>query len=113
MAQTFLDRARLSSTCSDAHPLKDAAKRVAENPISGKGLRHVDRRHFFVQDVVAINAITVPRVDSKNNLADALTKIIDNSVYFVNFGASMLSYAPCRGSGGVSVPLGADRRSPG
>ena len=33
--------------------------------------------------------ITVPRVDSKNNLADALTKIIDNSVYF-NFGASML-----------------------
>ena len=71
------------------HCDNDAAKRVAENPISGKGLRHVDRRHFFVQDVVAIKAITVPRVDSKNNLADALTKIIDNSVYF-NFGASML-----------------------
>ena len=55
-----------------------AAKQVAENPVSARHLRHVARRHFFVQDAVAGGLVTVPHVKSELNLADALTKLLPN-----------------------------------
>ena len=41
-------------------------------------IRHVARRHFFVQDAVAGGLVTVPHVKSELNLADALTKLLPN-----------------------------------
>ena len=45
-----------------------AAKAVAENPVASRQLRHVARRHFFVQDAVRAGAVTVPYVASDANL---------------------------------------------
>ena len=59
-----------------------AAKAVAENPVAAKQLRHVARRHFFVQDAVRAGAITVPHVSSEANLADCLTKLLPSSPRF-------------------------------
>ena len=59
-----------------------AAKTVAENPVMSKQLRHVARRHFFVQDVVAAGHITVPYVASDANLADGLTKLLTTAPRF-------------------------------
>ena len=43
---------------------------------ASKQLRHVARRHFFVQDAVTAGYVTVPYVASDANLADALTKTL-------------------------------------
>ena len=59
-----------------------AAKTVAENPVAAKQLRHVERRHFFVQDVVSSGRVTVPHVESEANLADALTKLLPTAAKF-------------------------------
>jgi hypothetical protein len=58
-----------------------AAKQVAENPVAAKQLKHVARRHFFVQDAVAALEVTVCSVSSQANLADLYTKIFDKPRY--------------------------------
>ena len=55
---------------------------MAENPRAEKNLKHVARRHFFVQDLVKSGEIAVPGVASSNNLADILTKVIHNAARF-------------------------------
>ena len=52
------------------------ARAVAENPIAARHLKHVARRHFFVQDAVRAGEVTVPFVASDANLADLLTKSV-------------------------------------
>ena len=59
-----------------------AAKAVAENPVASRQLRHVARRHFFVQDAVQAGCVTVPYVASDANLADSLTKILPTAPRF-------------------------------
>ena len=69
-----------------------AAKTVAENPIAAKQLRHVERRHFFVQDVVSAGRVTVPHVSSEANLADALTKLLPTAPRFAWAAARLRSW---------------------
>ena len=69
-----------------------AAKTVAENPVMSKQLRHVARRHFFVQDVVAAGHITVPYVASDANLADGLTKLLTTAPRFEWAAARLRSW---------------------
>ena len=64
------------------------ARAVAEDPRSEKSLKHVARRHFFVQDLVKAGEIAVPGVASHNNMADLLTKVIHSTPRF-EFLASM------------------------
>ena len=70
-----------------------AAKTVAENPVAAKQLRHVERRHFFVQDVVSAGRITVPHVVSEANLADALTKLLATVPKYAWAAARLRSWA--------------------
>ena len=49
---------------------------VAENPIAARHLKHVARRHFFVQDAVRASEVSVAFVSSDSNLADLLTKTV-------------------------------------
>ena len=70
-----------------------AAKKVAENPVSAKQLRHVERRHFFVQDTVDAGCITVPYVESNSNLADILTKILPNKPKYEWAAARLRSWS--------------------
>ena len=59
-----------------------AAEMVAKNPVSSRQLRHVARRHFFVQDAVRAGCVAVPHVSSEANLADALTKVLPSPARF-------------------------------
>ena len=47
---------------------------VAYNPEHRSQMKHVDRRHFFVRELVENHRIRVPFVASANNLADFFTK---------------------------------------
>lgn len=71
-----------------------AAKKVAENPVSAKNLRHVARRHFFVQDAWRAGEVIVPSVESKRNRADVLTKLMDTPSYYETSIKNFLSTAP-------------------
>jgi hypothetical protein len=71
-----------------------AAKKVAENPVSAKNLRHVARRHFFVQDAWRAGEVIVPSVESKRNRADVLTKLMDTPSYYEASIKNFLSTAP-------------------
>ena len=55
-------------------------------------LKHVDRRHFFVQDAVNSGAVTVPHVESDKNLADILTKIYDSAPLFERMSSKLRSW---------------------
>ena len=52
-----------------------ATRAVAGSPVAEKHLKHVARRHFFVQDAVKAGEIVVPPIASEKNIADVLTKI--------------------------------------
>ena len=65
---------------------------VANNPVNYRHLKHVDRRHFFVQDAVNSGAVTVPHVDSDKNLADILTKIYDSAPLFERMSSKLRSW---------------------
>ena len=71
-----------------------AAKKVAENPVSAKNLRHVARRHFFVQDAWRAGDVVVPSIESKRNRADVLTKLMDTPSYYEASIKNFLSTAP-------------------
>eukprot|EP00965_Chrysotila_dentata_P058182 1929372-Pleurochrysis_carterae.AAC.1 len=47
---------------------------LAYNPEHHQRTKHIDRRHFFVQEKVESHELTVPFVRSANNMADFLTK---------------------------------------
>ena len=49
--------------------------------MAAKQLKHVARRHFFVQDAVAALEVTVCSVSSNANLADLYTKKFDKPRY--------------------------------
>ena len=51
-----------------------SARDVSYNPEHHDRMKHVQRRHFFVRDMVESFEIEVPFVPNKDNMADILTK---------------------------------------
>lgn len=51
-----------------------AARDLSYNPEHHKRTKHVERRHFFVRDMVEKLELTVPFIAGEHNLADFLTK---------------------------------------
>ena len=49
---------------------------MAYNPEHFNRMEHVQRRHFFVRELVEENRITVPYVRSAENIADLFTKLL-------------------------------------
>ena len=49
---------------------------VAYNPEHHTRMKHVDRRHFYVRELVEQHRIRVPFVSTVNNLADFFTKAL-------------------------------------
>ena len=52
-----------------------AARDLAYNPEHHTKTKHIDRRHFFVREAVENLQITVPYVNTLDNLADFFTKV--------------------------------------
>ena len=59
-----------------------AAIDLAYNPEHHQRTKHIERRHFFVREVVESGRLVVPFVASANNLADFFTKPLDSKKFF-------------------------------
>ena len=51
-----------------------AARNLAYNPEHHERTKHVDRRHFYLRELVEAGRIVVPFVKSADNIADFFTK---------------------------------------
>ena len=70
-----------------------AARNLAYNPQHHERTEHIDRRHFFVRELVEEGRITVPFVRSADNLADFFTKPLPAS-QFVPMRDRIMGHAP-------------------
>ena len=52
------------------------------NPENHSRTKHIDRRHYFIRELVELNRIVVPFVSSADNLADFFTKPIKPVRFF-------------------------------
>ena len=59
-----------------------SARDVSYNPEHHDRMKHVERRHYFVRDMVEAFELEVPFVRTHDNLADLLTKPMKNSTRF-------------------------------
>ena len=53
-----------------------AAETVAKDPVMNNGMKHVNRRHYFAKEAQLDGEVKFEWVDTKGNLADALTKAL-------------------------------------
>ena len=58
------------------------ARDVAYNPEHHGRMKHVERRHFFVRDMVEKFEIRVPWIEGEGNVSDFLTKPLASSTRF-------------------------------
>ena len=58
---------------------------VSYNPEHQDKMKHVQRRHFFVRDMVETFELEVPFVPTKENVADFFTKPMANATEFRKF----------------------------
>ena len=75
-----LDAAEPSPT--QLHTDSKSARDVSYNPEHHDKMKHVERRHFFVRDMVESFEIEVPYVPTAENVADFFTKPMKNSTHF-------------------------------
>eukprot|EP00965_Chrysotila_dentata_P090568 2988991-Pleurochrysis_carterae.AAC.2 len=54
---------------------------LAYNPEHRQRSKHIDRRHFFVRERVEEHDITLPFINSADNLADFFTKRVPPRVF--------------------------------
>ncbi|KAL1526631.1 hypothetical protein AB1Y20_015335 [Prymnesium parvum] len=59
-----------------------AAQKLAYNPEHHERVKHIDRRHFYIRDLVEDHVLTVPYVATASNMADLFTKPLAASVFF-------------------------------
>ena len=55
---------------------------MAYNPEHHDKMKHVQRRHFFVRDMVESFELEVPFVPTERNVADLFTKPMKNATRF-------------------------------
>ena len=65
-----------------------ASEAVAKDPVLNNGMKHVARRHYYAKEMQADGEIEVTWVETKLNLADALTKALALPL-FVSLTSSM------------------------
>ena len=69
-----------------------AARDLAYNPEHHERTKHIDRRHFYVRELVEDGRITVPFVRSADNIADFFTKPLAPAP-FTAFRDRIMGYA--------------------
>ena len=55
---------------------------MSYNPEHHDKMKHVERRHFFVRDMVESFELEVPYVSTKDNAADIFTKPMKDAAQF-------------------------------
>ena len=87
----------------------DQKQRPAYNPEHHQKMKHVERRHYFVREVVESNRLVVPFVRTSDNLADFFTKPLIPKVFFALRNQIMNIPDPFSSNGGA---LSDDESSP-
>ena len=67
---------------SDLHTDNMGARDTSYNPIGHDRMKHVERRHYFVRDMVEAFEINVPFVRTLDNIADFFTKPLPAKTFF-------------------------------
>ena len=57
-------------------------------------MKHVERRHYFVRDMVERFEIEVPFVPTKENIADFFTKPMKSATQFNEFRRIVMNITP-------------------
>ena len=68
-----------------------SARDVSYNPEHHDRMKHVQRRHFFVRDMVEAFEIEVPYVPTNENPADFFTKPMENATKFREFRKAIMN----------------------
>ena len=79
-----------SSLSSDSQSARD----VSYNPEHHNRMKHVERRHFFVRDMVEKGELLVPFVPTASNYADFFTKTLKNATHFTAFRNKIMNIVP-------------------
>ena len=58
-----------------------AARDLSYNPEHHKRVKHIERRHFFVRELVERMELRVPYVNTADNIADFFTKPLEPRVF--------------------------------
>ena len=58
-----------------------AARDLAYNPEHHERTKHIDRRHFYIRELVEEQMITVPYVNTVDNIADFFTKALSPKIF--------------------------------
>ena len=82
-----------------------AAIDLAYNPEHHQKTKHIQRRHFFVRELVEEKRINVPFVNSVDNLADFFTKPLDARVFYPMRDRIMNVKHPSDGDGAVPLTV--------
>ena len=67
------------------------ARNLAYTPEHHERSKHIDRRHFYVRELVEEGRLVVPFVKSADNIADFFTKPLACSV-FTSFRDRIMGY---------------------
>ena len=59
-----------------------AARATAYNPEHHPKVKHIERRHFYIRDMVEALVIEVPYVPTDENIADFFTKALASKKFF-------------------------------
>ena len=73
---------RLSDEPLDLGVDNQAARDLSYNPEFHQRTKHIDRRHFYVREMVEDMQIRVPYVNTDDNFADFFTKAFDGKKFF-------------------------------
>ena len=55
---------------------------LSYNPEQHQKTKHIERRHFFIRDMVEAAELSVPLVGTVNNYADFFTKPLKSKAFF-------------------------------
>ena len=71
-----------------------SARNVSYNPEMHDHMKHVQRRHFFIRDMVESFEIEVPFVRTADNIADFFTKPMKTAAMFHAFRKRIMNELP-------------------
>ena len=84
---------RIISGPSDLHTDNMAARHLSYNPEFHRRTKHIERRHFYVRDMVENQELQVPFVPTAENPADFFTKPLDKKKFHY-FRAKLMNESP-------------------
>ena len=85
------------------------ARDVAYNPEHHGRMKHVERRHFFVRDMVEKFEIRVPWIEGEGNVSDFLTKPLTSSARFFKLRDEIMNVCGHRPPTSCAVPVLCER----